>query len=170
MAGSRVFRFCGTVKGWPALRRRAALAAAHGVPGAQGWRWPGRGLFVCAARRLEPGRGRGVGRDAASRRIGCRGMRPAGDGGAAGRRGRPAAGCGPGGAGKKKSRASGPARVNQVGMSVCSVLAPTGHCGQTSQTGAEEEHGGGLGDGGRRGNPTTIAISTNTLHMCSHDI
>lgn len=61
---------------------------------------------------------------------------------------RPATGCGPGEAGKKKSRASGPARVDQVGMSGCSVLAPTGHRGQTSQTGAEEEHGGRLGDGG----------------------
>jgi len=50
--------------------------------------------------------------------------------------------------GQKKSRAKGPARVDQVGMSGCSVFAPTGHCGQTSQTGAEEEHGGGLGDGG----------------------
>ena len=66
-----------------------------------------------------------------------------------GRRRRPAAGCGPGGAGKKKSRASGPARVDQVGMSGCSVLAPTGHRGQSGQTGAEEKHGGGLGDGGR---------------------
>ena len=65
---------------------------------------------------------------------------------AADRRRRPAAGCGPGGAGKKKSRARGPARVDLVGMSGCSVLAPTGHCGQTSQTGAEEEHGGRLGD------------------------
>ena len=60
----------------------------------------------------------------------------------------PGAGRGPGGAGKKKSRASGPARVDQVGMSGCSVLAPTGHRGQTSQPGAKEEHGGGLGDGG----------------------
>ena len=81
--------------------------------------------------------------------------------GAAGRRCRPAAGCGPGGAGKKKSRASGPARVDQVGMSGCSVLAPTGHRGQTSQTGAEEEHGGGLGDNRGLGfnNPTKMGDS-----------
>ena len=55
---------------------------------------------------------------------------------------------GAGRGGQKKSRASGPARVDQVGMSGCSVLAPTGHRGQTSQPGAKEEHGGGLGDGG----------------------
>ena len=67
---------------------------------------------------------------------------------APGPRRRPAAACGPDGAGKKKSRASGPARVDQVGMSGCSVPAPTGHRRQTSQTGAEEQHGGGLGDGG----------------------
>ena len=36
--------------------------------------------------------------------------------------------------------------MDQVGMSSCSVLAPTGHRGQTSQTCAEEEHGGRLGD------------------------
>ena len=80
----------------------------------------------------------------AGKRPGC-GLR-AGSG-AADRSRRPATGCGPGGAGKKKSRASGPARVDQVGMSGCSVLAPTGHRGQTSQTGAEEKHGGGFGDG-----------------------
>ena len=69
--------------------------------------------------------------------------------GADGRR-RPATGCGPGGAGKKKSRASGPARVDQVRMSGCSVPAPTGHCGKTSKTGAEQQHRGGLGYWGRR--------------------
>ena len=77
----------------------------------------------------------------AGKRPGC-GLRAGAE--AADRRRRPAAGCGPGGAGKKKSRARGPARVDQVGMSGCSVLAPTGHCGQTSQTGAEEEHGAGF--------------------------
>ena len=30
---------------------------------------------------------------------------------------------------------------------VLSVPAPTGHRGQTGQTGAEQEHGGGFGDG-----------------------
>ena len=57
----------------------------------------------------------------------------------------PGAGRGPGG--QKKSRAKGPAQVDQVGMSGCSVLAPTTHCGQTSQTGTKEENGAGLGDG-----------------------
>ena len=94
-------------------------------------------------------------RGTARRRRGrAAGLWSAGECGAAGRRRRPAAGCGPGGAGKKKSRASGPARVDQVGMSGCSVLAPTGHRGQTSQTGAEEEHGGGLGDD--RGTSSTV--------------
>ena len=96
-------------------------------------------------------------------RKGCgraAGLRPTGGGGAADRRHRPAAGCGVGRA-KKKSRASGPARVDQVGMSGCSVLAPTGHCGQTSQTGTEEEHGGGLGDNRGCGfnNPTKMGDS-----------
>ena len=67
-------------------------------------------------------------------------------------RGQPTGAVGPlrgvGWGGQKKSRASGPAQVDQVGMSGCSVLAPTAHRGQTSQTGAEEEHGGGLRDGG----------------------
>ena len=59
----------------------------------------------------------------------------------------PGAGHGPGGTGKKKSRAKGPAQANQVGMIGLSVLAPTAHRCQTSQTGTEEEHGAGLGDG-----------------------
>ena len=49
--------------------------------------------------------------------------------------------------GQKKSRAKGPAQVDQVGMIGCSVLAPTAHRCQTSQTGAEEEHGSWLRDG-----------------------
>ena len=73
----------------------------------------------------------------------------------------PARGADRAGRAKKKSRASGPARVDQVGMSGRSVLAPTGHRGQTSQTGAEEEHGGGLGDNRGLGfnNPTKMGDS-----------
>ena len=59
----------------------------------------------------------------------------------------PGAGHGPGGTGKKKSRAKGPAQVDQVGTSGCSVLAPTAYRSQTSQTGTKEQHGAGLGDG-----------------------
>ena len=59
----------------------------------------------------------------------------------------PAQGTTQAGRAKKKSRAKGPAQVDQVGMSGCSVLAPTTHRGQTSQTCAEEQHGGRLGDG-----------------------
>lgn len=76
------------------------------------------------------------------------GVCPRGRGMAAANGAPPSAGLEPGGAGKKKSRAKGPAQMDQVGMSDCSVLAPTTHCGQTSQTGAKEEHGAGLGDGG----------------------
>ena len=63
--------------------------------------------------------------------------------------------------GQKKSRAKGPAQVNQAGMSGCSGLAPTTHCGQTSQTGAKEKHGAGLGDNRGRGfnNPTKMGDS-----------
>ena len=52
--------------------------------------------------------------------------------------------------GQKKEQGQRPCSGESGGMSGCSVLAPTGHCGQTSQTGAEEEHGGGLGDWGAR--------------------
>ena len=87
-------------------------------------------------------------RGTARRRCGqVTGTRTAGRSGAATGAAGPLQGADRVGQAKKKSRASGPARVDQVGMSGCSVLAPTGHCGQTSQTGAEKEHGGGFGDG-----------------------
>ena len=113
---------------------------------------PGPGAQKRPDRRVLRGTARrGCGRAACGLRVGAE---------ATNRRRRPAAGWEPGGAGKKKSRASGPARVNQVGMSGCSVLAPTGHCSQTSQTGAEEEHGGGLRDRGgtTRSNPSARTI------------
>ena len=50
---------------------------------------------------------------------------------------------------QKKGRTSGPARKGREGVvRGLSVPAPAGYCGQTGQTGAEQEHGGGLGDGG----------------------
>ena len=105
----------------------------------------------------------------AGKRLGC-GLR-AGAGQPAGAAG-PLRGAGRVGRAKKKSRARGPARVDQVGISDCSVLAPTGHRGQTSQTGAEEQHGGGLGDGGiiTHRKPTISSVSgrfSQTLQMSS---
>ena len=87
--------------------------------------------------RDSPERTRASGRAAAcGRRRGNRSASPA------------RCGVGAGWGGQKKSRAKGPARVDQVGISACSVLAPTAHCGQTSQTGTEEQQSAGFGDGG----------------------
>ena len=72
----------------------------------------------------------------------------------------PGAGREPGGAGKKKSRAKGPAQVNQAGMSGCSVLASTANRGQTCQAGTEEEHGAGFGDGSLLSEENYIGNST----------
>ena len=56
----------------------------------------------------------------------------------------PARSAGRAGRRAKKEQGQRPCSVDQAGISVGSVFAPTTHSGQTSQTGAEEEHGAGF--------------------------